>query len=241
MDLFPAIDLIGGNVVRLRQGDFDRKKTYKADPVEQAEAFESAGATWLHVVDLDGARTGEPRHLDIVGRLCRRTKLKIEVGGGVRHRNTIRALLDHGAERVILGTAALQRWGWFEQLIHEEPFHHKLVLGLDAREGRLAVSGWEHQLETSALDVAQAVSDWPLGAINFTDITVEGLCEGPNLAAMREMAESTRVPVVASGGVGSLDDLRKLRDLPLQGVIVGRALYDGAFTAKQAIEVLESV
>ncbi len=239
MYLFPAIDLIGGQVVRLRQGDFDRRKTYEADPVQQAIEFEQAGATWLHMVDLDGARTGEPQNLDIVGRVCRKTKLKVEIGGGVRHRNTIRALLDQGASRVILGTAALQRWGWFEEVMQDEAFHNKIVLGLDARKGFLAVSGWEHQLETTALDVAKTVTDWPLGAINFTDIAVEGMCEGPNLIAMQEMAESTKIPVVASGGVGSLEDLRKLRELPLQGVIVGRALYDGAFTAKEAIEALE--
>lgn len=239
MFFIPAIDLIGGQVVRLRQGDYDRKKTYHVDPVEQAEAFEQAGVTWLHVVDLDGARSGEPVHLDHIGRICRATNLKVEVGGGVRNRNTILALLEMGVQRVILGTAALQRWGWFEELMQDEAFHHRVVLGLDARDGLLAVSGWQHQLEASALEVAKAVSDWPLAAIVFTDIVVEGLCEGPNLSAIREMAESTRVPVVASGGVGQLDDLRQLRDLPIEGVIVGRALYDGAFTVDQALGVIE--
>lgn len=240
MYLFPAIDLIEGKVVRLRQGDFGRRRTYEADPVEQAGSFEAAGATWLHMVDLDGARTGEPRNVAIVKQVCRQTKLKVEVGGGVRDRGAIEALLAAGVERVILGTAALTNWAWFEGLMEEEALHGRIVLGLDARGGKLAVSGWEDQLEADAFEVAGKVSDWPLGAINFTDIGVEGMCEGPNVEAMRRMTESTRVAVVASGGVGALDHLRQLREVEaLEGVIVGRAIYDGAFTAEEGIGVLE--
>ncbi len=240
MHLFPAIDLIAGKVVRLRQGDYARQTTYHDDPVTQAQAFEQAGATWLHVVDLEGARSGSPTHLDLIGRICRSTKLNVEVGGGVRHHHTITALLSMGVQRVVLGTAALQRWDWFEQLIGEPDFQHHLVLGLDARAGQLAISGWEHQLETSALDVAKAVSDWPLASIVYTDIAVDGTEKGPNLPATRQMAEATKVPIVASGGVGTLEHLRELRNLPLEGVIVGRALYEGAFTLEQALQAIES-
>lgn len=239
MHLFPAIDLRGGKVVRLWRGEYDKQTTYDADPVEQARAFADAGATWLHLVDLDGARTGESAHLGFIERICRETKLLVEVGGGIRSEETIRKLLDVGVARVILGTAALRNWEWFEKLLHFRGFAHKLVLGLDAREGRLAVSGWEEQLEVSAVDIARKVADWPLAGIVYTDIATDGTLAGPNLESTREMTEVTRVPIVSSGGVGTLDHLRALRGLKLQGIIVGRALYDGAFTLGQALNVVE--
>ncbi len=240
MDLLPAIDLIGGQVVRLRQGDYGKKKVYDAiDPIAQAQAFEDAGARWLHVVDLDGAKSGEPVHMDLIGRIARRTNLKIEVGGGIRHRNAICAYMQQGIERIILGTAALQRWEWFQHLVEQEDFHHKLVLGLDARGGQLAVSGWEHQLETTALAVAQEVSDWPLAAINYTDIAQDGTFGGVNIESTVEIAEATKVPVVASGGVGSLEDLQALRGKPIAGVIVGKSLYEGKLTIEEALEEVE--
>lgn len=239
MRLFPAIDLLRGGVVRLRQGDYEQQTQYEADPIEQARRFADAGATWLHVVDLEGARTGAPAHLEVIERICRATPLSVEVGGGAREEETIRQLLDAGARRVILGTAALRNWAWFEDLTHQADMKGRLVLGLDARKGKLAVSGWQEQTQASALEIAQRVSDWPLGAIVYTDISTDGTLEGPNVEATRELAEAGRVPVVASGGVGTLEHLRALRELPLQGVIVGRALYDGTITVERALEVLE--
>jgi phosphoribosylformimino-5-aminoimidazole carboxamide ribotide isomerase len=239
MYLFPAIDLRGGKVVRLLRGDYDRQTTYGDDPLAQARAFADAGATWLHVVDLDGARSGKPEHLDVIERICANTTLQVEIGGGIRDEQSIRRLLEAGATRVILGTAALRQWKWFTGLAQSDEFAHKLVLGLDAREGKLAIAGWEEQLELTALDVARQVTDWPLAAIVYTDIATDGTLAGPNVPATRQMAESTKVPIVASGGVGRLDHLRALRDLPIQGAIVGRALYDGAFTIEQALQTLE--
>ncbi|MEM6457958.1 MAG: 1-(5-phosphoribosyl)-5-[(5-phosphoribosylamino)methylideneamino]imidazole-4-carboxamide isomerase [Planctomycetota bacterium] len=240
MYLFPAIDLRGGRVVRLRQGDYDQQTTYGDDPVAQAKAFEDAGATWLHVVDLDGARSGRAEHRDAVAAICAETNLKVEVGGGVRDEPAIEALLRAGAYRVVVGTAALRNWAWFEGLMGNPTYRGRLVLGLDARGGKLAVEGWEETTETEAVEVAAKVSDWPLAAIVYTDIATDGTLEGPNVAATREMCDATDVPVVASGGVGTLADLAALRDLPVQGAIVGRALYDGRFTAEQAIAVLEA-
>ncbi len=239
MYLFPAIDLRGGKVVRLLRGDYDRQTTYGDDPLAQARAFADAGATWLHVVDLDGARSGKPEHLNVIERICANTTLQVEIGGGIRDEQSIRRLLEAGANRVILGTAALRQWKWFTELAQSGEFAHKLVLGLDAREGKLAVAGWEEQLELTALDVATQVTDWPLAAIVYTDIATDGTLAGPNIPATRQMAEATKVPIVASGGVGRLEHLRALRDLPIQGAIVGRALYDGAFTIEQALETLE--
>lgn len=240
MELFPAIDLRGGKVVRLYQGDYSRQTTYGDDPVEQARRFEAEGAKWLHVVDLDGAREGKLTQLPVVERICQGTKLKVELGGGVRSEETIRRLLEAGLTRVILGTSALRNWPWFEKLAARPEYAGKLVLGLDAREDQVAVSGWEEQTGATVLEIARRVSDWPLAAIVYTDIAVDGTLSGPNVAATRQLAEATKVPVVASGGVGTLDHLRQLKALPLQGVIVGKALYEGAFTVRQAVSVLKA-
>lgn len=241
MHLFPAIDLRDGKVVRLMRGDYEQQTTYSDDPVRQAQAFADAGATWLHVVDLDGARAGRVIHHEVIERICRQTPLKVEVGGGVRTEGAISRLLRAGVTRVILGTAALEQWGWFESLMGNPTYRGRLVLGLDARQGRLAVSGWETQLDASAVEIARRVSDWPLAAIVYTDIAADGTMAGPNIEATREMAQATHVPIVASGGVGMLDHLRALRALPIQGAIVGRALYEGAFNIEQAIAALEGV
>ncbi len=239
MHLFPAIDLRNNQVVRLQQGDYDRQTTYGLDPVEQARLFAEAGATWLHVVDLDGARTGHMVHLEIIRRICKETKLKVEVGGGVRSEASIDALLNAGVTRVVLGTAALERWSWFEGLMGNPTYRGRLVLGLDAREGMLAVSGWEKTTNVSAIDIAKKVGDWPVAAIVYTDIATDGTMKGPNVEATREMAQATHVPIVASGGVGTLAHLRALRELPIQGAIIGRSLYEGAFTIEEALEAFE--
>ncbi len=239
MFLFPAIDLRDGKVVRLYQGDYDRQTTYGDDPVAQAQRFADAGASYLHVVDLDAARTGTPGHLHIVEQICMRTPLTVEFGGGVRHDQTVRRLIDAGAKRIVVGTAALRDWDWFDDLAHRATLANKIVLGLDAREGRLAVSGWEETTQTTAHQIARDVDGWPLAGIAYTDIATDGTLAGPNLDATRRLADATGIPVVASGGVGSLEHLRQLRSLPIFGAIVGRALYDGAFTLEQAIDVFE--
>jgi len=239
MYLFPAIDMRGGKVVRLMKGDYAQQTTYGEDPLEQAKAFEAAGATWLHLVDLDGARSGEMTHLGVIKRICRGTGLKVEIGGGVRSTETVDVLLGCGVERVIVGTAALRDWEWFEGLCAEKKYERRVVLGLDARGGKLAVAGWEETTETTALEVARKVSDWALGAIVFTDIATDGTMLGPNVESTREMAEATKVPIVASGGVGTLEHLKALRGLPIQGAIVGRAIYEGAFTVEEGISAIE--
>lgn len=239
MHLFPAIDLRDGKVVRLLRGDYGRQTTYGDDPASQARAFADAGASWLHVVDLDGARSGTLRHLDDIAAICRQTSLKVEVGGGIRNEGAIDALLRAGVNRVILGTAALERWDWFESLMGNPTYRGRLVLGLDARDGKVATSGWEQTTTTTAMEIARRVSDWPLAAIVYTDIATDGTLAGPNLEATRQLAEATHVPVVASGGVGTLDDLRALRRLPIQGAIVGKALYEKRFTLAEALATFE--
>ena len=239
MFLFPAIDLRDGQVVRLSQGDYDRQTTYGQDPLEQARQFEAAGASWLHVVDLDGARGGQMKNIDHIERICRETGLKVEVGGGVRSEGVIDRLLRAGVHRTVIGTKALRDWDWFEGLMGNPTYRGRLVLGLDARDGQIAVDGWETSTGKSAIDVAREVSDWPLAAIVYTDIATDGMMTGPNINATRQIAETTDVPIVASGGVGSIEHLRSLRQLPIQGVIVGRALYEGKFTVEEAVDAIQ--
>jgi phosphoribosylformimino-5-aminoimidazole carboxamide ribotide isomerase len=240
MHLFPAIDIRNNQVVRLTQGDYDRQTTYEADPVEQAKRFKDAGATWLHMVDLDGARTGKLTHAGLFEKICTQTGLKVEVGGGVRSESVIDTLLNAGVNRVVVGTAALNNWDWFEALMGNPTYRGRLVLGLDAKQGHVTTDGWEQTSERTALDVAKAVTDWPLAAIVYTDIATDGTLKGPNVEATREIAQATDVPVVASGGVGTLDDLSALRKLPIQGAIVGKALYENAFTIDEALKAFEA-
>jgi len=237
--LFPAIDLRHGRVVRLWRGDYDQETPYGDDPARQAEVFANAGATWLHVVDLDGARSGRLRHLGAIGDICRNTALKVEVGGGIRSEGSIDSLLAAGVERVILGTAAIEQWDWFERLMGNPTYRGRLVLGLDARHGKLAVGGWQKQTDADAVQIAARVSDWPLAAIVYTDIATDGTMQGPNVEATRAIAHATHVPIVASGGVGSLNHLHALRELPIHGAIVGRALYENAFTLEEALAAFE--
>ena len=237
--LFPAIDLRGGSVVRLTQGDYDRQTTYGESPLDQARVFEDAGSTWLHVVDLDGARSGEMEHLEHIRAICEQTSLKVEVGGGVRSEKAIDQLLQAGVERAIIGTAALRNWEWFTELVQKDAYQHKIVLGLDAKDGMAAVAGWEQTTDASAIDIAKQVNGWPLGAIVYTDIAVDGMLTGPNVEATAAMAEATDVPIVASGGVGTLDDLRALRELNVQGAIIGKSLYENRFTINEALAAFE--
>lgn len=237
--LLPAIDLCGGQVVRLYKGDYAKQTTYGSDPVAQAKLFEAAGATWLHVVDLDGAKSGKMEHLEVVRAICRETKLKVEVGGGVRTTEAVDQLLSAGVSRAIIGTAALRNWAWFETLAKNFAYAQKLVLGLDAHDGQVAVSGWEETTGTLATDLARKVKGWPLAAIIYTDIATDGTLQGPNLEATRAMCAATDVPVIASGGVGTLAHLRQLRGLPVAGAIIGKSLYEGCFTIEQALAALE--
>jgi phosphoribosylformimino-5-aminoimidazole carboxamide ribotide isomerase len=238
MELFPAIDLRDGKVVRLYQGDYDRQTTYAADPVAQAQSFAEAGASFVHVVDLDAARTGKLTHFAVLREICAKTSLTVQFGGGVRDEQTIRQLIDVGVQRIVLGTAALADWSWFDEIAHFSTLANKLVLGLDAKAGKLAVCGWEMTTQATPLQIAAKVSDWPLAGIVYTDIAVDGTLAGPNVETTGQLAQSTEVPVIASGGVGTLEHLYQIASLPLFGVIVGRALYENVFTIPQALAAL---
>ena len=237
LEIVPSIDLRGGRVVRLQQGDYQRQVNYDVDPLATARSFAHAGARWMHVVDLDGAKEGRPVQTDLLGRIISATKLQVEVGGGVRSTQDVRRLLDAGAARVVIGTKAIEDWPWFEALADDPAFSGKLVLALDAKDGIVATRGWTQTSSRRAVEVAALVSDWPLAALLYTDVSKDGMLNGPNLHHTRLLAEAGKVPVIASGGVGNINDIVQLRKLPVWGAIVGRSLYEGTLDLQQAIRV----
>ena len=233
--IVPSIDLRGGRVVRLKQGDYARQVNYDVDPIETAHAFAAVGATWMHLVDLDGAREGSPAQTALIGQIIADCKLKVEVGGGIRSTDDVRRLLDAGAARVVVGTKAVEDWEWFSRLVHADGFAGKLVLAVDARDGVIATRGWTAASDRRAADVAREVSDWPLGALLYTDVAKDGMLQGPNIAHTQALIEAGRVPVIASGGVGSLEHIKQLMPTGAWGVIVGRSLYEGKVDLAAAI------
>ena len=239
MILYPAIDIRGGQAVRLLQGDYERETTYDADPVDAARRWADEGAEFLHVVDLDGAKAGEPRNLDAVRRIAAAIECPIQVGGGLREAGAVTAVLEAGAERVVIGTAALRDPEFLAMAL--EQHGERVVVSVDARDGKVSLSGWT---ETSDVDVANAVADLgKRGVARFlcTAIEVDGTMEGPAIAELERIAARTASHVIASGGVGTLDHLEALSniDVPnIEGAIVGRALYERRFTVVEGIAAL---
>jgi phosphoribosylformimino-5-aminoimidazole carboxamide ribotide isomerase len=236
MELFPAIDLLDGRAVRLYQGDYDRETVYNDDPVAQALEFVAAGARWIHVVDLDAARTGTPRNRDVIAAIAAAVDVPIQTGGGVRDEAAADALFDAGVARVVLGTAALEN----PELVAALASRCPVAVGLDARGREVAVRGWEQGSGRDLLDVAHGFADVGVEALIVTEIGRDGTLGGPDLDGLGEVLDATELPVIASGGVGTLDDLRALDALRsagrrLSGVIVGRALYEGAFSLADAL------
>lgn len=235
MDVLPAIDLIGGKCVRLVQGEYHRQITYRDDPVEQAREFKAAGSEWLHIVDLDGAKVGKPVNTKSIKAIIDSgVGLKVEVGGGVRDEDSIRELLDIGVERIIIGTRAVDDFGWFSEMA--EKFPNRLVLGLDARGSKLATEGWLKSGELRLVDFAVEAAHLPLAAIIYTDISKDGMLCGPNLERTKELVEAVNVDIVAAGGVTAVEDIDRLGEAGVQGAIIGRALYEGNLDLRDAIK-----
>lgn len=235
LDLYPAIDLRGGRVVRLRQGDYAQETFYGDDPVGVAESFCEAGARWIHVVDLDAARSGTPVNRPLIGTLATALsgRAAVQTGGGVRTLDDVRELASHGVGRVVMGSAAVSD----PELVRRAGDIADVVVGLDHRRGELAVHGWT---EGSGVNLMEALEWFPsAAAFVVTDIARDGMLLGPDLDGLRHCVENTKVPVIASGGVADLDDLRSLRAIEgLSGVITGKALYEGRFTVGEALRAL---
>jgi phosphoribosylformimino-5-aminoimidazole carboxamide ribotide isomerase len=234
MYILPAIDLIDGKCVRLLQGQYDKKITYGDDPAQQARGFISESARWVHVIDLDGAKAGKPVNIEAVKSIVELGKLKVEVGGGIRDEDSISQLLDLGVERLIIGTRAVKEYDWFVKMC--EKFPGKLVLGLDGRDSKIATDGWLEETEETIIDFARKAASVPIAAIIYTDISKDGMLKGPNLDRTRLLVKSVDVPVIAAGGVTTVRDITCLGEVGVAGAVIGRALYEGTITVKEAVE-----
>jgi phosphoribosylformimino-5-aminoimidazole carboxamide ribotide isomerase len=239
--LFPAIDLKGGEAVRLEQGDMARATVFHRDPAAQAQDFERQGFAYLHVVDLDGAFAGKPVNAGAVEKILATVKMPVQLGGGVRDMKTVEGWLGKGIKRVIIGTAAVRDPALVKQAA--KAFPGRIAVGLDARDGKVAVAGWAETSEMTALDIARRFEDAGVAAIIYTDISRDGLLKGLNLDATIALAEAISIPVIASGGLASLDDIKALlepRAKKLEGAITGRALYDGRLDPAQALQLIRA-
>ncbi|WP_306154570.1 1-(5-phosphoribosyl)-5-[(5-phosphoribosylamino)methylideneamino]imidazole-4-carboxamide isomerase [Roseovarius sp. MMSF_3281] len=240
MILYPAIDLKDGQAVRLFKGEMEKATVFNDDPAAQAMEFVDAGCEWLHLVDLNGAFAGEPVNAAPVEAILERTKVPAQLGGGIRDMATIERWLSKGLARVILGTVAVEN----PALVREaaRAFPGQVAVGIDARQGRVATKGWAEETDVLATDLARSFEDAGVAAIIYTDINRDGAMQGPNIAETAALANAVSIPVIASGGVSSIADLKALKSCgaPLNGAISGRALYDGAIDLKEALSVMKA-
>ena len=239
MEVIPAIDLLGGNCVRLYQGDYDQSEVFGKDPVAMAKQWQDQGATRLHLVDLDGAKNGEPVNLPVIARIVEALSIPVQVGGGLRDRNGVSQLLGLGVRSAILGTIAVENPDLVGELCNEFP--GQIIVGIDARNGKVATKGWLETSEVEAVELAERMAKLGAAAIIYTDIYRDGTMQGPNLDALRELAQTITIPVIASGGVSSVTDLLSLLSLEsigVTGAIVGRAIYTGDVVLKEAIRAV---
>ena len=239
MEVIPAIDLLDGRCVRLYQGDYDQSQVFDDNPVAVARQWEDQGATRLHLVDLDGAKSGKPENGQAIAAIVRAVSIPVEVGGGLRDRDRVTALFDLGVRYAILGTAAIENPALVGELSRDFP--GQIIVGIDARDGKVATRGWLETSEVEAIDLAQQMQHQGAAAVIYTDIQRDGTLQGPNIDALRTMAQAVSMPVIASGGVGALKDLLRLLTLEpygVSGVIVGRALYTGDISLKEAVRAV---
>jgi phosphoribosylformimino-5-aminoimidazole carboxamide ribotide isomerase len=242
MLIIPAVDIKNGKCVRLLQGRMEDETVYSDDPGAMAEKWAALGAGMIHVIDLDGAFAKSPQNMASISKILRTVKVPIQLGGGIRNEETVDQYLAMGVKRVIIGTEAIKKPKFVKKVCRTHP--HQIVVGIDARNGKVAIDGWTQTTRVDAIDLARELEDCGVAAINFTDIQRDGMQSGPNIEATRRLAESVSIPVVASGGVSSIKDVEAL--LPLQasgviGVIIGKALYSGTLDLKAALELsLES-
>ncbi|UVT15004.1 MAG: 1-(5-phosphoribosyl)-5-[(5-phosphoribosylamino)methylideneamino]imidazole-4-carboxamide isomerase [Nitrospira sp.] len=238
MLVIPAIDLKDGRCVRLRQGDMAAETIYSDDVAEVACRWQQSGAALIHVVDLNGAVDGEPKNLPYIQSVMRSVSISVQVGGGIRTLETVRQYLSAGISRVVLGTAALMDRAFLDQACREYP--RRIVLGLDARDGRVAVKGWTAVSDVKAIELLKDLSSCAIGAVIYTDIARDGMLSGPNLSALKDIVDASPFPVIASGGIARLEDLRAVQSLgpKIEGAIVGKALYDGKLDYRAAVAAL---
>ena len=240
MKIFPAIDIKDKKCVRLVKGDFDNKTEYEMSPVDQANKYKDHGFKNLHIVDLDGALTGETVNLDVIEEIASKFDLKIEIGGGVRTFESIQKYIDSGAEKVILGSAAIKDKIFLKEACQKFP--NKIALGLDAKDGYLSVSGWKENSNKLTLDFLKEVNDYGASRLIYTDINRDGMKTGPNFEETVKVADISSCPVIISGGVSSIDDVKKAKDLNknIEGIIVGKAIYDGDIKLDELVKEIDA-
>ena len=241
MKIFPAIDIKDKKCVRLVKGDFDNKTEYEMSPVEQAGKYKDYGFKNLHIVDLDGALTGETVNLDIIYEIVSKFDLKIEIGGGIRNFESIKKYIEAGVEKVILGSAAIKDKNFLKEAC--EKFPNKIALGLDAKDGYLSVSGWKENSNKLTLDFLNEVNDFGASRLIYTDINRDGMKQSPNYEETAKVADISSCPVIISGGVSSIDDIKKAKELNnknIEGIIVGKAIYDGDIKLEELVEELDA-
>lgn len=235
MNIFPAIDIIGGKAVRLLKGDYAQMTVYSDNPLEIAEDFEKAGAQYIHLVDLEGAKSGETPNIETVEKIVKNTKLFTEIGGGIRSMETIEQYIAIGIDRVILGTAAVNDEAFLKEAVGK--YGEKIAVGVDIKDGFVAIKGWTEKSEYDAFDFCKKMQDIGVKTLICTDISKDGAMQGTNHELYRELSEKFNMQITASGGVSSIEDIEKLRKLDLYGAIIGKAYYTGAIDLKKAIEV----
>jgi len=240
MIIIPAIDLKGGQCVRLSQGDMDRATVYSENPAEMAKTWHGMGARRIHVVDLDGAVSGQPKNRDAIEAIVSSVSVPVQLGGGIRDNETIEAYFSCGIDRVILGTAAIRDPGFLEESCQSWP--GKIIVGIDATDGMVCIQGWTEKTAMSVVELVKKIAQLPLAAIVFTDIKRDGMLTGPNIESTALLARSTHIPVIASGGVSRLEDIEALLTIEqfgVSGVIIGRALYTGNLDLRECIKAAE--
>ena len=241
MKIFPAIDIKDKKCVRLIKGDFDKKTEYEMSPVEQAGKYKDHGFKNLHIVDLDGALTGETINLNIIQQIVTKFDLKIEIGGGIRNYESIKRYTEAGVEKVILGSAAIKDKNFLKEAC--EKFPNKIALGLDAKDGYLSVSGWKENSNQLTLDYLKEVNGYGASRLIYTDINRDGMKQSPNFEETVKVASASKCPVVISGGVSSIDDIKKAKELSnknIEGIIVGKAIYDGDIKLEELVKELDA-
>ena len=241
MKIFPAIDIKDKKCVRLVKGDFDNKTEYKMSPVDQAGKYNDHGFKNLHIVDLDGALTGETVNLDIIQEIVKKFDLKIEIGGGIRNFESIHRYVDAGVEKVILGSAAIKDKNFLKEACKKFP--DKIALGLDAKDGYLSVSGWKENSNQLTLDYLKDVNDYGASRLIYTDINKDGMKQSPNFQETSKVADTSNCPVIISGGVSSIDDIKRANELNnknIEGIIVGKAIYDGDIKLEELVKELDA-
>lgn len=240
MIVIPAIDLRGGQCVRLEQGKLEKETIFSRDPVFIAKLWQAQGARMIHIVDLDGAFSGVSQNTRIIKKIIKAIDIPVEVGGGIRNFRVIRKLLGKNIKRVVLGTVAVYDPSLVRKAIEE--FGRKVVVGIDAYEGKVAIAGWKDITAVNAIELARKLESWGISEIIFTDITKDGMMKGPNVAGIKKMAKAVNIPIIASGGISSLKDVRRIKKLEkygVRGMIIGKAIYNGAIKLTDAVRIVE--